>query len=129
MEGQRNQSVHKGYLVTFGCNDDGQLGLGEKVKPSGTKVEGVSSINQPRQVTALNGYDVIAVSCGSRHTLALTSSGEVLSWGWGQMGQLGHANFKSMNTPTRIQYFVDHNIQIITISAGGCHSVKSLLKL
>jgi Regulator of chromosome condensation (RCC1) repeat len=32
---------------------------------------------------------VLAVSCGSRHTLAVTEEGEVWSWGLGHFGALG----------------------------------------
>ena len=32
---------------------------------------------------------VTDVACGSRHTVAVTSCGHVLSWGWGKYGQLG----------------------------------------
>ncbi|CAK4250697.1 unnamed protein product [Aphanomyces euteiches] len=109
-------------ILTFGCNDDGQLGRGEKKKPIGTSVEGVSSSNNPQQVGALRGLDVVIISCGSRHTLALTAQGDVYSWGWGQMGQLGHDNHKSLTLPTKIEYFADRNIQLVDISAGGCHS-------
>ncbi|EQC33669.1 hypothetical protein SDRG_08773 [Saprolegnia diclina VS20] len=109
-------------VLTFGCNDDGQLGRGEKKKPSGTSIDGVSSANQPQQVGALRGLDITAISCGSRHSLALASTGDVFSWGWGQMGQLGHGNHKSLNLPTPIVYFDAANIKIAYVSAGGCHS-------
>ena len=38
-----------------------------------------------------NSFIAIAdVACGSRHTVAVTSCGQVLSWGWEKYGQLGH---------------------------------------
>jgi hypothetical protein len=69
-------------VITFGCNDDGQLGRGVK-RLSTAAIDDVTDANYPQQVGALRGHDVIAVSCGSRHTMALTSKGEVFSWGWG----------------------------------------------
>jgi len=30
------------------------------------------------------------VACGTDHTVALSSSGEVYTWGWGKEGALGH---------------------------------------
>ncbi|CAK8689417.1 unnamed protein product [Clavelina lepadiformis] len=34
---------------------------------------------------------VVGVSCGSRHTAAVTSTGQLITWGWGKYGQLGHS--------------------------------------
>ena len=34
---------------------------------------------------------IVDVACGSRHTIALSSTGQVLSWGWAKYGQLGQA--------------------------------------
>lgn len=71
-------------VVTFGCNDDGQLGRGEKRRM--TAIDEVSAANFPLQVGALNGLDIVAVSCGSRHSMVLTTAGDVYSWGWGTVG-------------------------------------------
>ncbi|OQR92840.1 regulator of chromosome condensation (RCC1) [Thraustotheca clavata] len=114
--------VIESSVMTFGCNDDGQLGRGDKRRFSITYIDTISGVNQPQQVGSLRGLDVVAVSCGSRHTLALTSAGDVFSWGWGQMGQLGNESLKTSNVPTRISFFEDAGIKVVSISAGGCHS-------
>ena len=45
----------------------------------------------PQQVTdAFLGDTVVQLSCGSFHSLLLTSAGEVFSWGSNGSGQLGH---------------------------------------
>lgn len=71
-------------VVAFGCNDDGQLGRGEK-RSALSSLDDVSAAHLAEQIEALAGVDVAAVSCGSRHTMALTASGAVLSWGWGSV--------------------------------------------
>ncbi|RHY61861.1 hypothetical protein DYB30_000182 [Aphanomyces astaci] len=114
--------VVESSVLTFGCNDDGQLGRGEKKKPTGTSIEGVTSSNQPQQVGALRGLDIVMISCGSRHTVALSTTGDVYTWGWGQMGQLGLEHHKSINLPTKVPFFEHHNIKLTYVSAGGCHS-------
>jgi len=43
---------------------------------------------------------IIDVACGSRHTVAVTSLGQVLSWGWGKYGQLGQACCSSNDVTT-----------------------------
>jgi Regulator of chromosome condensation (RCC1) repeat len=60
----------------------GQLGLGDK-RP----------VVVPTQVEqgGLEDECVLSVSCGSRHTLAVTEDGEVFSWGLGHFGALGRS--------------------------------------
>ncbi|GLD91610.1 hypothetical protein PINS_up000143 [Pythium insidiosum] len=107
-------------VLTFGCNDDGQLGRGERRR--WTNIDDVTAANFPQQVGALRGHDVVAASCGSRHSMVITSSGEVFSWGWGAMGQLGHGDVKSSSVPRRIEFFPDNGLVVDYISCGGCHS-------
>ena len=71
-------------VVAFGCNDDGQLGTGsQRRKP--LAIDGVSASNFPKLLDTLQDEEIVAVSCGSRHTMALTASGGVYSWGWGSV--------------------------------------------
>jgi alpha-tubulin suppressor-like RCC1 family protein len=39
-----------------------------------------------RQVTSLNGVSIIDISCGDSHNCALSSEGDVYTWGAGQVG-------------------------------------------
>lgn len=43
------------------------------------------------------------VSCGSRHTAAITQEGHLYTWGFGRWGQLGHGNEWTLDTPTRVE--------------------------
>ncbi|GMF15482.1 unnamed protein product [Phytophthora lilii] len=108
-------------VVAFGCNDDGQLGTGAKRRPT-LAIDDVSASNFPKQLGGLLGEEVVAVSCGSRHTMALTAAGAVYSWGWGSMGQLGHGDLKSINVPQKIAFFEQEGLEVGYISCGGCHS-------
>ena len=45
---------------------------------------------QPHVVQALRGLEVQDVSLGNCHGAALTLTGELLTWGSGDHGQLGH---------------------------------------
>ncbi len=40
--------------------------------------------------SVLGDQKVVTISCGSKHSVVLTQNGKVLSWGAGEMGQLGH---------------------------------------
>jgi alpha-tubulin suppressor-like RCC1 family protein len=41
------------------------------------------------QVVALDAQNIVAVSCGDAHTLALNDKGQVYAWGLDSDGQLG----------------------------------------
>lgn len=41
------------------------------------------------QVGALDAQNIVAVSCGEAHTLALNDKGQVYAWGFAVDGQLG----------------------------------------
>lgn len=45
----------------------------------------------PQPIPALEKYNVVQVACGARHSAALTSSGDLFTWGRGLEGQLGHS--------------------------------------
>lgn len=44
------------------------------------------------QVGALDAQNIVAVSCGEAHTLALNDKGQVFAWGLASDGQLGFAS-------------------------------------
>lgn len=46
------------------------------------------------QVVALDAQIIVAMSCGTAHTLALNDKGQIFSWGLGSDGQLGLNNFE-----------------------------------
>lgn len=97
---------------TWGSNIAGQLGTGDE-----------NSSFVPVQVTGVPA-DVIAVSGGIEHTLALTSDGTVWGWGSNSSGQLGQesgvpGNITMSNVPIQIEGLPP----IIAIAGGGWHSL------
>jgi alpha-tubulin suppressor-like RCC1 family protein len=98
-------------LYTFGLNEDGQCG----VPPSSDH----NGVYFPAPVRFPSRVSLCTVSAGSRHTLALSDSGEVYSWGWGHLGQLGHGDAKSLAAPSKI---LSLSTPVQYISAGGVHS-------
>lgn len=73
-----------------------------------------------RQVTSLNGITVTEISCGDSHTCALSSDGDVYTWGAGQVGQLGHGDYLRQSLPIKV---ANINERIVQISCGKKHSV------
>ncbi len=70
-------------MFATGYGNGGRLGVG-----------GTATITSPRFLEALQHLVVknLAVHSGGKHCLALTSDGEVFSWGDGDDGKLGHGN-------------------------------------
>lgn len=71
-----------GDVYTWGDGFCGQLGHGDKRPQMLPKVV---------ESGGLEDECVTVVSCGSRHTLAVTEDGEVFSWGLGHFGVLGRS--------------------------------------
>uniref|UniRef100_A0A8C8I165 Serine/threonine-protein kinase Nek8 n=1 Tax=Oncorhynchus tshawytscha TaxID=74940 RepID=A0A8C8I165_ONCTS len=56
----------------------------------------------PIIVEALLGYELVQVSCGASHVLAVTNDREVFSWGRGDNGRLGLGTQDSHNSPQQV---------------------------
>ncbi|PWM15037.1 MAG: hypothetical protein DBX49_05395, partial [Clostridia bacterium] len=67
-----------GTVWAWGSNARGQLGLGNNLDTS-----------IPVCLEALRDQQVISISAGEYHSLALTKNGEIYSWGDNALGQLG----------------------------------------
>ncbi|XP_015926026.1 E3 ISG15--protein ligase Herc6 [Parasteatoda tepidariorum] len=73
------------------------------------------------QVTLIDlPFIINQVACGKEHVLLLSSSGVVLSYGFGSRGQLGHNNLHKLEKPVILEAL--EGIEIIAIAAGGWHS-------
>lgn len=49
-----------------------------------------SFCDEPTLISGLAGKQVIQIACGSTHSAAVTSEGELYTWGRGSYGRLGH---------------------------------------
>ncbi|KAF5480549.1 hypothetical protein F2P56_001289 [Juglans regia] len=81
-----------GKLYGWGWNKFGQVGVGDNVDHF-----------SPVQVKFPHEQRVIQISCGWRHTLALTEGQNVFSWGRGTNGQLGHQESVDRNLPKIVE--------------------------
>ncbi|KAK7079242.1 putative E3 ubiquitin-protein ligase herc4, partial [Halocaridina rubra] len=100
-----------GLVYAWGENGFGQLGLNTTE----------SHTDLPKLVKSLARVQIVQVACGSNHTLALSSSGELYSWGLNSLGQLGLGHRESpQREPTLIKCLI--GVPLVHIIAGGQHS-------
>ncbi|XP_078536219.1 serine/threonine-protein kinase Nek8 isoform X1 [Lissotriton helveticus] len=90
----------RGIIMTFGSGSNGCVGHGN-----------FNDVSQPKIVEALLGYEIVHVSCGASHVLAVTNEREVFAWGRGDNGRLGLGSQESYNFPQQVTVPPDHEPQ------------------
>ncbi|XP_023655081.1 RCC1 and BTB domain-containing protein 1 isoform X1 [Paramormyrops kingsleyae] len=104
-----------GELFAWGHNGYSQLG-------NGTTNQGLS----PILVTSnLASKEVTEVACGSHHSMALTSDGEVFAWGYNNCGQVGSGSTANQPTPRRVSSCLQNRVAT-GISCGQTSSMAVL---
>jgi hypothetical protein len=107
--------TNSGEVYAWGSNSEGQIGNGRS-----DDYNEYQSI--PIKVNGFNDEKVIQISCGLRHSLALTESGRVFSWGSNDFGQLGQNKTEDIvNEPSIV--LLSTKIPIKKISCGQSHSL------
>ncbi|EDV22346.1 uncharacterized protein TRIADDRAFT_28793 [Trichoplax adhaerens] len=82
----------RGILMTFGSGANGCLGHGN-----------FNEAAHPKIVESLIGYEIVNVSCGASHIMAITAEHELFAWGRGDNGRLGTSNTKTYSVPELIK--------------------------
>lgn len=103
--------TRQGEVFCWGEESGGRLGH---------KVD--ADISQPKLVEALANTIIELVACGEYHTCALTSSGELYTWGDGSRsaGLLGHGSNRSQWLPRRVVGPLD-GIRVSKVACGEWH--------
>ena len=95
-----------GLFIPFGCNDDGELGLGHNDDVSfPTPIPNLPTINQ--------------VSCGDRFTVCVDYEGFIWSFGDNNCGQLGTGNKTDFNVPQKIEEIPP----VLSVACGYEHTL------
>ena len=119
----------KGRTFTWGSGYYGKLGLGHR-----------RNVYVPEQVETLRGHPCRMISCGSKHTLAVTMAGDLFSWGRGdeRLGlkdiydgngpnakseSSGSGGRNNIDIPTLNVAFRDMSMSVVGACAGQNHSM------
>ncbi|XP_032088792.1 RCC1 domain-containing protein 1 isoform X2 [Thamnophis elegans] len=95
-----------------------RLEAGVSDGPGGDEAPFVSLQAFPALLDLPEEAEVRRVSCGSRHTAAVTGPGHLYTWGWGKYGQLGHQDAATSDWPRRVCYFVERNLRVQDVVCG-----------
>lgn len=108
-------------VFSVGLGDNGRLGNGS-----------TNSLETPESIEALNGANITQVAAGYRHSLALSESGDVYSWGYGgystpflktlllSASPLGHGDTGDISTPRIVEGL---STSILQVAAGNDVSI------
>ena len=99
-----------GQCYSWGQNTYGQLGVGN-----------TKESKQPLLIKKLSNLTVTQISCGSYHSMALTSDGKVFIWGDNRYNLLFGTFHKKIKIPTEVEFFDQIEVTIVSISCGVSH--------
>ncbi|XP_026221098.1 RCC1 domain-containing protein 1 isoform X2 [Anabas testudineus] len=137
-----------GDLYVWGWNESGQLGLPSrglskaKLQQSSQQAEALnqdtstSPVEEPQEgekneevfisiqafpalLDVTPSCEIKVVSCGSRHTAAVTTAGEY--------GQLGHQNSVSSDEPQRVEYFREQQERVVDVVCGAWNTFAAVI--
>jgi alpha-tubulin suppressor-like RCC1 family protein len=138
--------MQNGLVFSWGDGEEGKLGLGRpesQERPTmvdflmPTEYAEVAKRSDAKDKLMKAGARVIksrgrnfritSLCCGARHSLALSSTSEVFSWGSGCCGQLGHGSKHDEMLPRPIMALQAKGVRVQALAAGAYHSSAIIL--
>ena len=83
--------IEGGGVYSFGSGENGHRGHGDDYK---------RMVPTQLPMAMFNGERIVMVATGRRHTVALSETGHVFTWGRAYYGQLGHGDTRDRLVPT-----------------------------
>ena len=106
-----------GHLYSWGNGSCGQLGHAD------LEVAIEKRLSHPRRVESLASTPCVQIACGGDHSLCLSADGEVFAFGRSTYGQCGHGDTQNVYTPRPVSRVHLGDRRIVSLSAGGQHSM------
>lgn len=95
-----------GKVFSWGEGEDGKLGHGNRL-----------TLEKPKLIESLRTKRVRDIACGSSHSAAITSSGELYTWGLGEYGRLGHGDNCTQLKPKLVATLQGH--RVVQVACGS----------
>mgnify|MGYP000072881744 CR=1 FL=1 len=99
-----------GKVFSWGSGADGRLGLAS-----------TQDTWEPSEVHGLLGKSIVALSCGYLHSAVLSSTGELLTFGFNGYGQLGTGNNENSYEPSLVYSLSGH--RVVQVACGAFHTL------
>lgn len=101
-----------GTVYSWGNGAGGRLGHNDN-----------TSYDEPKMIDALLGMSVSYIACGNGYSAAITTSGQLYTWGHGTYGRLGHGTCDDVSVPTLVSALSAHKIVHVACGGGDAHTL------
>lgn len=88
-----------GKVFSWGEGEDGKLGHGNRL-----------TMDKPKMIESLRAKKIRDIACGSSHSSAISSSGELYTWGLGEYGRLGHGDNTTQLKPKLVSTLIGKRV-------------------
>ncbi|XP_037935505.1 probable E3 ubiquitin-protein ligase HERC2 [Teleopsis dalmanni] len=95
-----------GKVFSWGEGEDGKLGHGNRL-----------TLDKPKMIESLRPKKIRDIACGSSHSAAITSAGELYTWGLGEYGRLGHGDSVTQLRPKLVLALLGK--RVIQVACGS----------
>lgn len=75
------------------------------------------TLEKPKMIETLRNKRIRDIAAGSSHSAAITSSGELYTWGLGEYGRLGHGDNATQLKPRLVQALVGQ--RVVQVACGS----------
>ncbi|KAF5273445.1 hypothetical protein FQA39_LY07462 [Lamprigera yunnana] len=99
-------------VYSWGEGDDGKLGHGSR-----------NGCERPKLIEALQGYEIVDIACGGAHSAAITSSGQLFTWGKGRYGRLGHGDSEDQLKPKLVEALLGYRVTDVACGSGDAQTL------